>query len=190
VARPAIGGGVTPFTGFRIGASATAGPYLGSDDAVFIAGGDWRRYKQHVVAADMQVSREYFEANAELARASYDVPDRAEPAVGLTWYVETKYTFTPRFYAAVRVERNDYPYIAPLVTPFSSPIWIASNSDFTDVEVGGGFRVTSSTLLKLSVRADHWVPNPNPNAPTASGRALAMQLSQTFDVIDLMARMR
>ena len=190
VARPAIGGGVTPFTGFRIGASATAGPYLGSDDAVFIAGGDWRRYKQHVVAADMQVSREYFEANAELARASYDVPDRAEPAIGLTWYVETKYTFTPRFYAAVRVERNDYPYIAPLVTPFSVPIWIASNSDFTDVEVGGGFRVTSSTLLKLSVRADHWVPNPNPNAPTASGRALAMQLSQTFDVIDLMARMR
>jgi hypothetical protein len=186
--RPAIGVGVTPFTGVRIGASATTGSYLGSDDAVFIAGEDWRRYKQHVVAADLQLSRGYFEANAELARASYDVPERAEAAKGLTWYVETKYTFTPRFYLAARVERNDYPYISPLVTPFTGPIWIASNSDFTDVEIGGGFRVTSSTLLKVSVRADHWVPNPNPNAPTASGRAVAMQLSQTFDVVELVTR--
>jgi hypothetical protein len=188
--RPAIGVGVTPFTGVRIGASATTGSYLGSDDAVFIAGEDWRRYKQHVVAADLQLSRGYFEANAELARASYDVPDRAEAAKGLTWYVETKYTFTPRFYLAARVERNDYPYISPLVTPFTGPIWIASNSDFTDAEVGGGFRVTSSTLLKVSVRADHWVPNPNPNAPTASGRAIAMQVSQTFDVVELVTRKR
>ncbi len=188
--RPAIGGGVTPLTGFRLGASATVGPYLGGDDAVFIAGEDWQRYRQRVVAADMQMSRGYFEANAELARASYDVPTHADAATGLTWYVETKYTFTPRFYAAVRVERNDYPYIAPLVTPFTGPIWIASNSDFTDAEIGGGFRVTSSTLLKVSVRADHWVPNPNPNAPSASGRALAMQLSQTFDVVELVTRKR
>jgi hypothetical protein len=186
--RPAMGVGVTPFMGFRIGASATVGPYLGKEDAVFIADGAWQRYKQRIVAADLQLSRGYFEANAEIARASYDVPDRTDAATGLTWYVETKYTFTPRLYAAVRAERNDYPFISLLVTPFNGPAWIASNSDFTDVELGGGFRVTSSTLLKVSVRADHWVPNPNPNAPTASGRALAMQLSQTFDVVELVTR--
>jgi hypothetical protein len=188
--RPAIGAGVTPFTGFRIGASATVGPYLGSEDAVFVAGEDWRRYKQRVVAADLQLSRGYFEANAELARASFDVPDRADAATGLTWYVEAKYTFTPRFYLATRLERNDYPFISPLVTPFAGPAWVASNGDFTDVEVGGGFRVTSSTLLKMTVRADHWVPNPNPFAPAASGRALAIQFSQTFDVVEMVTRKR
>jgi hypothetical protein len=73
---------------------------------------------------------------------------------------------------------------------YNDSVWIADKSDFTDVEAGGGFRVSSSTLVKVSVRADHWVPNPNPFAPQASGRALALQLSHTFDVIDLATRRR
>lgn len=179
--RPAIGGGITPFTGFRVGMSATVGPYLNRHLApALLAGRDWRSYRQRLVAADLQLSRGYFESFAELARGSYDVPG-GEPLAGLTWYVETKYTFTPRFYGAVRVERNDYPYIMP----FNDVSWIASKSDFTDVEAGGGFRVTSSTIVKLSVRADHWVPNPNPFAPQSSGRALAMQVSQGFDLLEM-----
>jgi hypothetical protein len=74
--------------------------------------------------------------------------------------------------------------------PFSDVEWTANKSDFTDVEVGAGFRLTSRTLAKLSVRADHWVPNPNPFAPQSSGRALAFQLSQTFDVMELATRRR
>jgi hypothetical protein len=184
--RPAAGVGITPFTGFRLGASATVGPYLDRNLApTLFAGRDWRSYHQRLLAADLQLSRGYFEAFAELAHGKYDVPG-AEPVAGLTWYVETKYTFTPRLYAAVRVERNDYPY----VMPYDDVTWIAQKSDFTDVEAGAGFRLTSSTLLKLSVRADHWVPNPNPFAPQTSGRALAMQLSQTFDLVDLATRKR
>jgi hypothetical protein len=121
---------------------------------------------------------------AEIAHAGYDVPG-GEAKAGIAWYAETKYTFTPRFYGALRVERNDYPYIMP----FNDVVWIADKSDFTDVEVGAGFRATSSTLVKLSVRADHWVPNPNPFAPQTSGRAVALQISQTFDVLE-MARPR
>lgn len=186
--RPAIGAGVTPFTGFRIGASATAGPYLNRElDATLLDGRAWRSYDQRIVAADAQLSRGYFEANAEIAHASFDVPGLTSAITGLTWYVETKYTFTPRFYAAVRAERNDYPFIAPTIpTPGGSgSTWTASNSDFADVEIGGGFRLTPSTLIKASVRADHWVPNPNPYAPSANGRALALQFSQTFDVMDM-----
>lgn len=179
--RPAIGGGITPFTGFRVGMSATVGPYLNRDLApTLLAGRGWRSYRQRLVAADVQLSRGYFESFGELAHGSYDVPG-GEPLAGLTWYVETKYTFTPRVYGALRVERNDYPFIMPV----NDVSWIASKSDFTDVEVGGGFRVTSSTLVKLSVRADHWVPNPNPFAPQSSGRALAMQISQGFDLLEM-----
>jgi hypothetical protein len=183
--RPAVGAGITPFTGFRLGASATVGPYLNRDlPPTLLAGRGWRRYQQRLMAADMQLSRGYFESVAEVAHASYDVPG-GEAKSGITWYAEAKYTFTPRFYGALRVERNDYPYIMPL----NDAVWIADKSDFTDVEVGGGFRATSSTLVKLSVRADHWVPNPNPFAPQTSGRAVALQISQTFDVVE-MARTR
>jgi hypothetical protein len=179
--RPALGVGITPVAGFRLGASATMGPYLNRELApTLLAGRGWRSYKQRIVAADMQLSRGYFEAFAELARGSYDVPG-GQTLAGLTWYAETKYTFTPRVFAAVRVERNDYPYIMP----FDDASWIADKSDFTDVEAGAGLRLTASTLLKLSVRADHWVPNPNPFAPQTSGRALAMQLSRTFDLMEL-----
>jgi hypothetical protein len=179
--RPAVGAGITPFTGFRLGASATVGPYLNGElPPTLLAGRSWRSYRQRLVAADLQLSRGYFEAFAELAHGSYDVPGR-DAIAGLTWYVETKYTFTPRLYAAVRVERNDYPYIMP----YDAFVWTAEKSDFTDVEVGGGYRATASTLVKLSVRADHWVPNPNPFAPQANGRALAFQVSQTFDVLEM-----
>jgi hypothetical protein len=170
----------------RLGASATVGPYLSRELAsTLLAGQSWRSYKQRLVAADLQLSRGYFEAFAEVADGSYDVPGR-KALSGITWYAETKYTFTPRLYVAARVERNDYPYIMP----FDASNWIADKSDFTDVEAGVGFRLAASTLLKLSVRADHWVPNPNPFAPQTSGRALAMQLSRTFDVIDLATRKR
>lgn len=183
--RPAVGVGITPFTGFRIGASATAGPYLRNDLATTLyAGRDWRSYRQRILAGDVQFSRGYLELNAELAAGSYDVPGRAEPIPGLTWYVEGKYTFTPRFYLATRAERNDYPFIEPR----TGTVWTASRSDFTDIEVGGGFRIRSSTLLKASVRADHRVPTPNPFAPQASGRAVAVQLSQTFDLVEMATR--
>jgi hypothetical protein len=43
-----------------------------------------------------------------------------------------------------------------------------------DVEIGGGFRVTATTLLKLSVRGDHWAPNANPNAPHDNGYAVGV----------------
>jgi hypothetical protein len=182
--RPAVGAGITPITGVRLGVSATVGPYLNRDLApTLLAGRDWRSYRQRLVAADLQLSRGYFEAFAELAHGSYDVPG-GDPVAGLTWYLESKYTFTPRLYAAVRVERNDYPYIMP----FSAVAWTADKSDFTDVEAGAGFRLTPATLVKLSVRADHWVPNPNPFAPQTSGRAIAMQLSRTFDLVEAVRR--
>lgn len=179
--RPAAAIGFTPFTGLRLGASGTVGPYLNHELApTLLAGRDWRRYHQRLVAADAQLSRGYFEAFAELAHGSYDVPG-GEPLAGLTWYVETKYTFAPRVYGAVRVERNDYPYIMPR----DDGRWIAAKSDFTDVEVGAGFRFTPTTLVKLSVRADHWVPNANPGAPQANGHAVAMQISRTFDLVEM-----
>ena len=185
--RPAIGAGITPFAGLRFGMSATKGPYLNDEfTPTQLRSRDWTSYEQHVIAADLQVSHGYFEGHAELAHSEYDVPGRPTPIKGLIFYLEPKYTFTPRFFVAARYERNDYPFIGTITAV--SPIWIANRVVLQDAEMGAGFRAMASTLLKLSVRADHRAPNANPNAPHDNGYAVVLQWSQMFDVVDLVTR--
>ncbi len=181
-ARPAIGGGFTPFTGFRVGGSFTAGSYLDSQIApAYLAGRAWSDYDQRVLAGDVEFAHGYLETRAEIARGSFDIPGRS-PITGLAYYGEVKYTFTPRFFIAGRAERNDYPFIRPTGTS----AWLAKLSDFADGEVGVGYRVTSTTLLKASIRADRWWPHTT--SYMTGGHALAIQWSQSFDVMSWVNR--
>jgi len=181
--RPAFGAGFTPAIGIRLGASATWGPYLNQDLApTLLAGRSWRAYDERIVAADAQLSRGYLELHGELARSSYEVPVGSGGITtvrGLTYYGEAKYTLTPRLFAAGRFERNDYPYIQP----FSDVAWIASPTNMYDGEAGVGYRLTSQTLLKASVRADRWDVPQEMRSILGNGTALALQLSQSFDVV-------
>ncbi|MDB4913340.1 MAG: hypothetical protein JWM95_984 [Gemmatimonadetes bacterium] len=182
--RPAVGFGITPVVGVRFGMSATKGAYLNDELGYAMpAGKDWRDYRQSIVAADAQVSWGYFEGHAELAHSVYDIEKRT-PIKGLLYYLEPKYTLTPRLFIAGRYERNDYPFILPVNTNF----WVANRVVFQDVELGAGYRVGATTLLKAGVRADHWAPNDNPQAPHANGYSLAVQWSQTYDFLDLVTR--
>lgn len=186
-ARPAIGAGITPFTGLHIGASWTAGSYLGrTTPASQLAGRPWHAYEQRLVALDLTASRGYLEVWAEAGRSMYDVPGRAHPAQGTSGYVEARWTFTPRFYVAGRAERNDYPYIEAE----DDGSWSASNSDLRDVEGGFGFRPSSHQLVKLTLRRDHWKVEPEQRAYLRDGYAVAMQFSQAFDVLGLVERAR
>jgi hypothetical protein len=180
--RPAVGGGYTPFTGFRIGASFTRGPYLNRDTPpTALAGRAWTDYDQTVMAGDVEFSRGYLDVHVEGARGSYEVPGQSANIVGFTYYGEARYTITPRFFAAVRVERNDYPFIHV----GSGTGWTAKLTDFVDGETGVGYRVTSSSIVKASVRADRWWTR---NA--VDGHAVAMQWSQAFDVMNWLDRER
>lgn len=183
--RPAVGFGVTPTVGLRIGGSFTIGPYLNSAlDSLLPSSRPWTDYNQHVAAVDFSFARGYLETHAEAARGTYDVPGRATPIMGFTYYGEAKYTLSPRFYLAARVERNKYPFIRRTTTA-----WIARLTDFVDGEAGVGARLTPSTLFKVSYLADRWWV-----APTAAGfrgqggHAFALQLSQAFDVMGLLER--
>ena len=180
--RPAIGAGFTPIVGARIGASFTVGPYLNhSIGATQLVGKSWSAYDQRVLALDAAFSRGYLETHAEFARGSYDVPGRANAVSGFTYYGEAKYTLSPRFFLAARAERNKYPFIRPT----SSATWIANLTDFVDGEVGGGYRLATSTLFKLSVRGDRWwVRSGASGFRGQGGRAIAVQLSQAFDVMN------
>ena len=92
-----------------------------------------------------------------------------------------------RLYVALRLERNDYPFIA-LVSP---TFWVARTTDFHDEEFGLGFRVSASTLLKASYRQDRWhIDAGNQAFIRPGGRAFAAQLSQSFDVMNWVERAR
>ena len=182
--RPALGLGFTPVMGVRLGVTASAGSYLNPEiPSASLAGREWCDYDQRIVAAELQLSHGYFEGNAEAARSSYDVPG-TEPVDGWSGYVEGKLTLSPRVYLAARVQRNDYPYIAER----GDGGWIAVRSAFTEAEIAGGYRFGPSTLGKLALRRDRWTPSPNPGAPQANGYALVTQLSQAFDVVELLRR--
>lgn len=183
--RPAVGFGVTPTVGLRLGGSFTVGPYLNSTiDTTLPASRPWTDYNQRVAAVDFTFSRGYLETHAEGARGSFEVPGRATPITGFTYYGEAKYTLSPRFYVAARVERNKYPFIRRGATA-----WVSRLTDFVDGEAGVGVRVTTNTLFKASYLADRWWV-----APTAGGfrgqggHAIALQLSQAFDVMGLLER--
>ena len=186
-ARPAFGVGVTPFIGFRIAASTTWGPYLNrSFSSAQLDGRPWTRYQQRVTAVDVAFSRGYLETYGELGLSSYDVPRRTEPIGGMAYFVEAKYTVRPWLFVAGRFERNDYPFIAAF-----GPTWVVSATAFNNGEIGAGARLTVSTVLKVSYRSDRWHVTPENKAfVRPGGHAFALQLSQSYDVLDWVDRAR
>jgi hypothetical protein len=187
-ARPALGLGITPFVGFRVAASTTWGPYLNqSFSASQLDGRAWTSFHQRVAAFDVSFSRGYLETYAELGLSSYDVPRRAEPIQGTAYFVEAKYTVRPRLFFAGRFERNDYPFIAA----FGPTTWVSSSTAFNNGEIGAGLRLSASTLLKMTCRADRWHLTPENEAfIRPGGRVFAIQLSQSYDVLDWVDRVR
>ncbi len=106
------------------------------------------------------------------------MPTHGEIARGQAWFVEPKYTLTPRFFAALRVERNDYPYIAPVDNTF----WFAQNAAFYDFEAGVGWRFLPELLLKASYGRDYWTVDESAKPYFPDGYAVALQLSYGFDI--------
>ena len=75
--------------------------------------------------------------------------------------------------------------------PVGPTVWVARRTDFRDHEFGIGFRPAAGTLLKASYRADWWtVTSANAAFVRPGGRAVAVQLSQQFDVMDWIERAR
>jgi len=174
--RPAVALGITPTVGLRVGAFATEGPYLGRDTEPFLSAGEhWRDYRQVLYGLDLQFSRGYFELNGQLDRSLYEVPGLPDTR-GLAWYLEPKYTFTPRLFAALRYERNEYAFVRPL----SPGSWIGRPATYAALEAGVGYRFLPRLIVKASWRRDHWYEQDSAFFP--DGSVLAVQVSYGFDV--------
>jgi len=177
--RPIAAAGITPLQGLRIGAYYTAGAYLHEDLTPLLPpGADWEEFDQRITGLDFSFSSGHFEINADYNRSQYDVPTHPESVDGGAWYIEPKYTWTPRFYTALRFERNLYAFIRPI----DSTNWMGSEIEFHDIEIGAGVRFGPDTLLKVSYRRDRWNVDDALKRILPDGHSVAMQLSHTFDV--------
>lgn len=182
--RPAVSVGITPYFGIRLGMSYTRGPYLNDSlTPTQLSQRSWRSYEQQVAATDLAASFGYAELHAEAAWSSYDVPGRAEPVEGFAYYVEGKYTVTPRIFLAARFQRNDYPFIDWI--PAAGGFWVANKTDFHDEEFGIGVRLTARALFKATYHQDVWQITPQ-NAPFVGpgDRVFGAQLSYAFDAME------
>jgi hypothetical protein len=183
--RPAAGAGFTPIVGLRFGGSFTVGSYLNRHlTTEALRGQEWSASSQRVFALDASLARGYFEARVEASHGSYDVPGRSEAIAGYAYYGEVKYTFTPRFFVAGRAERNYYPFIRATATAVTARL-----TDFVNGELGAGYRVSTTTLVKASMRGDRWwVAQNSPGFLGRGGGAMALQVSQSFDVMSWFTR--
>lgn len=185
--RPAVALGMTPYVGIRFGVSYSQGTYLNKTDAAdTLLSRPWSSYRQRVLGTELSASIGYLELNGELTRPSYDSPANGSHVDGLEYYGEGKYTLTPRLFVAARLERSDYPFVN--YNGFTG--WLGSRTDFHDEELGAGFRLTSSTLIKTSYRRDHWHNAGKEAFLGPGGHSFAVQLSQSFDVVDWVDRVR
>src|SRR5207249_10396778 len=138
------------------------------------------------VASDLEYGVGHLDIRAEYSYASYEVPNNPR-IVGHSGYLEGRYTVAPRLFVAARSEVNHYPFIRPVTPPF----WVSRRTDFSDWEAGAGFRMTTSTLIKASYRGDKWlVTSTNRAFVRPGGRAIAVQLSQSFDAMDWVQPLR
>ncbi|HUD72861.1 MAG TPA: hypothetical protein VMQ62_12955 [Dongiaceae bacterium] len=180
--RPMLGAGWTPMVGLRFAAFATQGTYLGEQaDASLPTGESWQDFDQSAYGMEVQFSRGHFELHGQLTLSAYEAPGFAERARGKTYWVEPRYTFTPRLYAALRVGQNDYPYIMPIY----GTTWIASNSRVADVEAGVGVNVLPGLIVKASYRRDKWWVPTGLESLLPAGHAFAVAASWKFDLRDL-----
>ena len=177
--HPVVGFGVTPLVGFRIGVSATSGPYLNEK-----VSGDWQSHTQRVIATDLQYGFGHVDLRAEFAITDFEVPARGR-IDGPAGYLEARATLTPRVFVAARGELNRYPFIRP----GGLGPWVARRTELRAFEAGVGFRFDASTLIKVSASVDDWVVTPENQAfVRPGGKAIAVQLSREFDLIELATR--
>lgn len=178
--RPVVGAGLALGPAFRLGITATHGSYLHKSETALDSGRTWSDYDQTLVAAEARLSIGYVETRGEAAWSRYEAP--RNPAVrGFGAYVETKATLSPRVFLGARLEYFDYPFIRRF-----GNFWVANATKEMNGEVGVGYRFSAATLLKASLRRDHWPETPGPGAPpTPDGYALAVQFSWNWHPLEM-----
>jgi hypothetical protein len=133
-----VGGGITPFVGFRVGGSVTRGGWQRAGESPTIT----EDRDATIVTIESEISFRYTKVMGEWVRDTLETAGGDRVASG--WWVHGQQTLTPRWYMAGRVERMS----APLVTPF-----LVEQRHLDGVEETIGFRLTPELTLRVDHRA-------------------------------------
>jgi hypothetical protein len=137
-ANVVVGGGVTPLTGFRVGASVTRGGWKRADEQPLSSA----RLDATVVTVETEWAFRYTKLAGEWTRDAIETT--RTPVVAQGWYVQGQQTLSARWFVAGRVERIGGP---------SSTLVPAVTSSFRGLEETVGYRMTPEVTFRVSHRA-------------------------------------
>lgn len=152
-ANVVVGAGVTPFVGFRVGASVTHGGWLKDyENPTIDYGGSYgpayspvprRDYNATVVNIESDFSYRYTQLGGEWTRDSIETSGGTAVASG--WFVQGRQTLAPRWFASGRLERISAP-----TSPLAGSRVTQQLTGFEEVL---GFRVTREITIRAGHRA-------------------------------------
>jgi hypothetical protein len=136
--------GYRPDPRWNFGVSASSGPYFQPEAQSSLSSSDrYSNYQQTVVGQDIGFAWHHWQVWAEAYEMRFDVPNVGNADL-LTYYIETKYRFTPRFFAALRWNQQYFATVPDGIGGYErwgETLWCA--------ELALGFRLTAHAQLKL-----------------------------------------
>jgi len=132
-----IGAGLTPFVGLRVGGSVTHGGWERAGESPTIT----QNRDATIVTIESELAYRFTKVQGEWVRDLVETNNGTAVASG--WFVQAQQTITPRWFAAVRLERMT----APAFTTFDTYV----DQELNGVEETIGFRITPD----LTLRGDH-----------------------------------
>ena len=132
-----VGAGFTPVVGIRVGGSFGHGGWERAGESPGIT----QNRDATIVTIESEVAFRYTRLLGEWIRDTIETG--AGDTVASGWFVQGQQTITPRWFAAMRVERMTAPALTPLAT--------IEDQFLKSVEETVGFRVTP----EITIRGDH-----------------------------------
>ena len=155
--HPTVSGrlGWRPDPRWNLGWSASAGTYLVPEARPTLAAGSgFADYRQLVLAQDVSFAWHHWQLWAELHAARFELP-QMEDADTVAYFIEAKYKFGPRWFAAVRWNQQLFADIKDghgRRVPWGREVW--------RVDVAPGFRLSPHAQVKLQFSLRHEQPAP------------------------------
>jgi hypothetical protein len=131
-----IGGGVTPFVGFRVGAALTHGGWLRAGESPTLTADR----SANIVNVEMELAFRHTSLTSEIVYDALDTSLGTRSTSG--WYLQGAQALAPRWFVAGRVER--------IQTTLPTIVGIEQN--FTSTEQTLGYRLTPEVALRVSHR--------------------------------------
>ncbi len=165
--HPAVSGriGFRPNIKWRLGFSASSGPYLRSEAAPFLPPGrHFDDYRQTVLAQDISFAWHNWQLWAEFYETRFDIPGVGR-ADTFSYYLEAKYKFTPQLFGALRWNQQFYNRIDG--ERWGREIW--------RIDTSAAYRFTPSTQFKLQYSLQQ-----ENGGPHEYGHTVAVQFTLRF----------